>query len=183
MKKVFRIHSGIPIDDGDNSPYSMQLKYALLIGLRPEISQFVIKHLVGWKNVGLQRTIDYAVHAEETIEAKKRKRKVTDTFLCSTLSLQGPESRFRLHLHENGDTDEIAFRGNKNQKNHKGRGGGAGGESRVTDVCYNCGKPGHYVRDCRAPKKLGKRRGGGRKRRESGGADPRQEEQEGNHSA
>ena len=52
-----------------------------MIGLRPEISQFVIKHLIGWKNVGLQRTIDYAIHAEEMIEAKKKKKKVVDTFL------------------------------------------------------------------------------------------------------
>lgn len=75
MRKVFRIHSGVPVDGADNSPYSMQLKNALLIGFRPEISQFVVKHLIGWKNEGLQRTIDYATHAEETIEAKKKEKK------------------------------------------------------------------------------------------------------------
>ena len=71
------IHSGLsPPDDGDNdSPYKQQLKNAFLKGCLPQISSFVTKHMVDHRTARLENLRDWARHAEEHFNNKKKSKK------------------------------------------------------------------------------------------------------------
>ena len=61
-------------DNADNGPYNMQLKNAVLNGMKPEISQSVRKHPIGVGTAGIQATTDHTVHAENVLKEKKAKK-------------------------------------------------------------------------------------------------------------
>ena len=71
LKIVFAANSGMQQDNANNGPYNMQLKNAFLNGMRPEISQFVRKPLIGVGTAGIQAITDHAVHADNVLREKK----------------------------------------------------------------------------------------------------------------
>nr|XP_049577500.1 glycine receptor subunit alpha-3 isoform X4 [Syngnathus scovelli] len=154
FEKEFRVHSGIPFNDTAESAYQQQLKNALLTNFRPEIGNWVRKHLVEVDVASVTTTMQWARHAEKVI----KKGKSSDVF------------------HLDNDDDEldedttVFFQGSQQAR---GRSRGQQGRRppynskppRDSDKCWNCGKRGHLARVCRSAKQYqskGAGRGGGR---------------------
>ncbi|XP_061141100.1 protein YIPF3 isoform X2 [Syngnathus typhle] len=76
FEKEFRVHSGIPFNDAAESAYQQQLKNALLTHFRPEIGNWVRKHLVEVDIASVTTTMQWARHAEKVI----KKGKSSDVF-------------------------------------------------------------------------------------------------------
>ncbi|XP_061149667.1 uncharacterized protein LOC133163617 isoform X1 [Syngnathus typhle] len=72
FEKEFRVHSGIPFNDAAESAYQQQLKNALLTNFRPEIGNWVRKHLVEVDIASVTTTMQWARHAEKVIKKKAK---------------------------------------------------------------------------------------------------------------
>jgi len=134
LKEAFDIHSGInpPGDGNTDSPYEQQLKNAFLNGCLPQISSFVTKHMVDHRTARLENLKDWAIHAEEHFNNKKKNKKGLN-FL-----LEGSEATMYVMRDEN--TEKYRGRG---RRRHRGR-----------DTCGLCGRRGHWARDCRSKRKI-----------------------------
>ena len=77
LKEVFVIQSGIslPTNRDNDSPYEQQLKNAFLKGCLPQISSFVTKHMVDHRTARLENLKDWAIHAEEHFNNRKKNKK------------------------------------------------------------------------------------------------------------
>ena len=146
LTEVSDIHSGLnPPDDGNNdSPYEQQLKNAFLQGCLPQISSFVTKHMVDHHTSRLASLRDWARHAEEHFNNKKKSKKGLN-FL-----LEGEDTTVYV-MKESRDTDKSRNRG-------RGSRGGEKSRSGEYDACFLCGTMGNWARECRVPRLMRKDR-------------------------
>nr|XP_057929989.1 uncharacterized protein LOC131129998 isoform X2 [Doryrhamphus excisus] len=138
LEKVFRANSGLPYNDEETGPYKQQLKNALHAGTKTEISQWVAKHYINLPSGNLEEYITHATHAEK-VTKNKQKKEAQDTF----------------HIGESEVYYQKSTNRGRGRGQYRGRGGRGrnGGRGRLPyfgrpNVCWTCGKPGHFSREC-----------------------------------
>ena len=140
LEEVFKVNSGLGVEDGDHTPYQQQLKQALMNGFLPGIADFIRKHNVNHKTCSVQECLNYADQATEVFR-KKREKGVTKLFV------QEDESGAAV-LYLNSSSNS-APKGNKG----KGKGPHSKGKHEKGDNkgfrCYRCLKSGHTAKHCR----------------------------------
>lgn len=146
LHPVFRQHSGLTYEVPE-TPYQQQLKNAFLNGLLPPVKSHVEKHWVTMNIGSLPDALQYAEHALRVI---KKKHENVGTFTVD------PETGFIAFSGEYRGQMQGRRRGNRG----RGRGGYKGrGNNRSErydrdrdNTCWQCGKEGHFSRDCRSGK-------------------------------
>lgn len=151
LRPVFRQHSGLNYEEGPETPYQQQLKNAFLNALLPPVKSHVEKHWVTMNIGSLPDALQYAEHAFHVI---KKKNENVGTF---TVDL---ETGFIAFSGEHRGKLQGRRRGNRGRGRgaYKGRGNNRPErfDMERDNTCWQCGKTGHFSRDCRK----GKDRGG-----------------------
>lgn len=135
LRPVFRQHSGLDYADGDATPFQQQLKNAFLNGLLPPIRAHVEKH---WVTMNTGNLPDALLHAEHATKVHKQKNKA-DVFTI--------DSETGFLAFSGGYQRQKGKQGNRQQgRRHRNR------DSRYErdNACFNCGKRGHFERECRS---------------------------------
>lgn len=147
MEEVFRHHSGIREEADQRSPYQQQLKLAIHRGSLPAVKSFVEKHMVSLPSADLTNYLDYAIHAEKVMIEKKKKKseKIQPVFIAKD-TLYSREGRGR----GRGRGRYVDRNRSRNRNDSYPRGQRT---DKREDECYNCGKMGHWARDCRSFRK------------------------------
>ncbi|XP_044197012.1 uncharacterized protein LOC122973504 [Thunnus albacares] len=82
LMEAFNGHSGLEPRIGDrvNPHYESQLTSRLLRGLKPQIANWIKKHLVGWEGEQRRVILAHAKHAEKVLENRDKKHKNVKVF-------------------------------------------------------------------------------------------------------
>ncbi|XP_042264217.1 uncharacterized protein LOC121895271 [Thunnus maccoyii] len=88
LTEAFHGHSGLEPRIGDevNPRYESQLTSCLLRGLKPQIANWIKKHLVGWEGEQRRVILAHAKHAEKVLENVDKKHKKVVMVAFSLLS-------------------------------------------------------------------------------------------------
>ena len=155
FEKEFRVHSGIDFNAEERSAYQQQLKNGLLTGFRPEIGNWVRKHHVESADSTVSQTMQWARHAEKVVHEKGGKK-----------GGGGSSDVFNINDFESSNSTAFFHGGQRGGGRGRDRGRGRGqrpfqsGRDRNSEECWNCGKCGHWSRDCPKKKQDNYRRGG-----------------------
>jgi len=130
-----------------------------------------------------KRTLHEFVHELQTLRASLTTEVVPETMLVSIFLeglRQGP-ARLQLFRNVPGTLDDAVRIAYMEEYSHRGASRGTQGGATPMDLngmqtppkergaCHNCGKLGHWRKDCRLPKKEGNRRGSGQQNRPRSG--------------
>lgn len=148
LRPVFRQNSGLNYADDPQSPYQQQFKRAFIKGLLPSIRSHVEKYWVTQDTGTVDEALQYANHAQ-TVVKNKEKASVfaldTDTVFTAFSGSGGYRGVFRGQRRGRGmHRGEARGRGRFRQTPN----------SDFNITCWECGKRGHFARDCKTQRTL-----------------------------
>lgn len=150
---TFKANSGLQDDGNNQGIFQQQFKNALHANSNQAIRNWVEKHFINMGTATLDEYISHALHAERVAKDKAKKKNTATTAGTYTVD------------YNSNDTDtQLYYQGGRRKRDFENRRRGRGkGPSRVTgnrrpnswgpqrdsDVCWACGKKGHFARDCK----------------------------------
>jgi len=130
--------------------YTVQIAWAFMKGLRPEISAIVEKGFLTWRNACLDDIASHAKGAVQTVKmekekkAEKKERATAKNIMASLAAIQTHQMKKDMNKGKREDDRDRNPRRRRWQNRGRGRGHGNSGGDR----CFLCRKRGHWACDC-----------------------------------